>query len=148
MIRFLADASLHHAIVTGCRRREPTIEFLSANEAKLEGVPDPEVLDRAAAQNRILVTSDFQTMPTHFGDFLQIHGSSPGVLLVPRISPLLSLSKTSSSFGVRPIPMNGEIGSYAFRCLSNPTFMAWQRVAPDSRWPVALLNEGIDTPRP
>ena len=61
MIRFLADASLHHAIVTGCRRREPTIEFLSANEAKLEGVPDLEVLYRAAARNRILVTSDFQT---------------------------------------------------------------------------------------
>jgi hypothetical protein len=25
MVRFLADASLHHAIVTGCARREPAI---------------------------------------------------------------------------------------------------------------------------
>ena len=47
-IRFLADASLHHAIVRGCRRREPAIDFLSAHEAKLEGVPDPEVLTFAA----------------------------------------------------------------------------------------------------
>jgi hypothetical protein len=30
MIRFLADASLHHAIVTGCVRREPALDFLSA----------------------------------------------------------------------------------------------------------------------
>jgi hypothetical protein len=32
MIRFLADASLHDAIVTGCLRREPAIDFLSAHE--------------------------------------------------------------------------------------------------------------------
>jgi hypothetical protein len=44
MIRFLADASLRGAIVRGCRRREPAIDFLSANDANLAGVPDPEVL--------------------------------------------------------------------------------------------------------
>lgn len=44
MIRFLADADFNHAIVTGCRREEPAIDFLSANEAQLEGVPDPDVL--------------------------------------------------------------------------------------------------------
>ena len=53
MIRFLADASLHDAIVTGCLRREPAIDFLSAHEATLEGVPDPEVLAFATRQNRI-----------------------------------------------------------------------------------------------
>src|ERR1019366_1583051 len=42
MIRFLADASLHDGIVTGCLRREPAIDFLSAHEGTLEGVPDPE----------------------------------------------------------------------------------------------------------
>ena len=66
MIRFLADASLNDAIVSGCRRREPSIDFLSANAANLEGVPDPRALDIAAEQNRILVTSDFKTMPRHF----------------------------------------------------------------------------------
>ena len=58
MIRFLADASLHDAIITGCLCREPAIDFLSAHEATLEGVPDPEVLAFATHQNRILVTSD------------------------------------------------------------------------------------------
>src|SRR5882724_9109880 len=38
----------------GCLCREPAIDFLSANEAKLEAVPDPEVLAFAAHQNRIL----------------------------------------------------------------------------------------------
>ena len=60
------------------------MDFLSANEANLEGVPDPKVLALAAQEDRILVTHDFQTMPRHFGYFVQSTGSSPGVLLAPR----------------------------------------------------------------
>jgi hypothetical protein len=51
-------------------------------------VPDPEVLALAAAQDRILVSHDFQTMPRHFGDFLQAGNSSPGVILVPQRLPV------------------------------------------------------------
>lgn len=88
MIRFLADADLDYAIVSGCKRREPAIDFLSANDANLEGVPDPIVLALAAEQDRILVSHDFQTMPRHFGTFLQEGGSSPGVFLVKQSSPV------------------------------------------------------------
>jgi predicted nuclease of predicted toxin-antitoxin system len=88
MIRFLADADLNEGIVAGCLRREPTMDFLSANAANLEGLPDPEVLAVATEQGRILVSHDFQTMPGHFGDFLQTHGSSPGVLLLPQYLPI------------------------------------------------------------
>jgi len=41
MIRFLADADLNDSIVAGCLRREPAMDFLSANEANLEGFPIP-----------------------------------------------------------------------------------------------------------
>jgi predicted nuclease of predicted toxin-antitoxin system len=58
------------------------MDFLSANEADLEGVPDSEVLALAANQDRILVSHDFQTMPRHFGDFLQRRGSSPGMQVI------------------------------------------------------------------
>lgn len=88
MIPFLADASFHDAIVTGCLRREPAIDFLSAHQAQLEGVPDPEVLAFATHQNRILVTSDFRTMPGHFGDFLENNGHCAGVFLVKQRAPL------------------------------------------------------------
>jgi hypothetical protein len=88
MVRFLADASLRDAIVTGSLRREPAIDFLSANEAKLEGILDPEVLALATRQNRILVTSDLRTMPRHFGDFLEAHGQCAGVFLVKQRTPL------------------------------------------------------------
>ena len=57
-------------------------------DAHLEGVPDPEVLALAAAENRILVSHDFRTMPRHFGDFLQSGGFSPGLILVPQHMPV------------------------------------------------------------
>jgi predicted nuclease of predicted toxin-antitoxin system len=50
---------------------------MSANEANLEGLSDPEVLALAAELNRILVTHDRQTMPRHFGEFLTGGGSVP-----------------------------------------------------------------------
>ena len=88
MIRFLADADLNYAIVKGCRRLDRAPDFLSANEADLQGVPDPEVLAIAAEQNRILVTCDIETMPRHFGKFLMSRGSSPGVFLVSQSSEI------------------------------------------------------------
>ncbi len=91
MVRFLADASLHHAIVTGCARRQPAIDILSAQSAKLHGMSDPDVLGIAASQGRILVTHDFRTMPKHFAEFLAAGGSSPGVFLVKQQTPLASV---------------------------------------------------------
>jgi predicted nuclease of predicted toxin-antitoxin system len=43
---------------------------------------DPEVLELAAASDRILVTHDVRTMPKHFGEFVTRH-ASPGVILIP-----------------------------------------------------------------
>ena len=91
MVRFLADASLHEGIVSGCIRREPAIDFLSANDARLEGVPDPDVLALAAQQDRVLVTSDLRTMARHFGNFLEAHGHCPGVFLVKQTTPVAAV---------------------------------------------------------
>ena len=82
MIQFLADACLHDGIVSGSRRREPTMDFVSANDARLDGVDDPDLLALAAREDRIVVASDLRTMPGHFGDFLEAHGHCPDVFLV------------------------------------------------------------------
>jgi hypothetical protein len=88
MVRFLADASLHHAIVTGCLRRESKVDFVSARTAKLQGMSDRDVLTLAAAQGRILVTHDFRTLPRHFAEFLATGATSSGVFLVKQQTPL------------------------------------------------------------
>lgn len=70
VVRFQADADLKQAIVTGAVRRQPNLDFQSANAAELEGKKDSEVLQIAAQDGRVLVTHDRKTMPTEFGTFI------------------------------------------------------------------------------
>ncbi|MEP6538596.1 MAG: DUF5615 family PIN-like protein [Bryobacteraceae bacterium] len=81
-IRFQADNDLKFGIVKAVRLREPTIDFVSAQEAGLDGVGDPELLDRAAAEGRVLVSHDRRTMIAHFGAHLAAGKSGPGLLIV------------------------------------------------------------------
>lgn len=80
-IRFQADADLNEDIVLGLARLEPEVDFQSATEAGLRGLADPEVLSRAAQENRILVTHDRRTMPTQFAAFI-VKNTSPGVFII------------------------------------------------------------------
>jgi hypothetical protein len=80
-IRFQADADLNGEIVAGVLRRQPDVDFRSAQEADLRGVPDHEVLALAAGERRILVSHDRRTMPGHFAEFIRQH-TSPGVFII------------------------------------------------------------------
>ena len=85
--RFLADADLKYPIVAGIKKREPRIDFQSAQAERLEGMEDSEVLAIAAARGRILVSHDYGTMPRHFRAFAA-QNSSPGVFLVSQGVPI------------------------------------------------------------
>ena len=80
-MRSQADADLNEDIAVGLVRREPLIDFQTAAEANLRGLPDPQVLALAAHEDRILVTHDRRTIPRHFGDFIS-NQKSPGVVIV------------------------------------------------------------------
>jgi hypothetical protein len=86
-VRYQADNDLRKSIVRGTVRREPRIDFRSAQSARLDNVPDSEVLAMAAREGRILVSHDFQTMPNHFRQFIQ-HQQSPGALLIRQDTPV------------------------------------------------------------
>jgi hypothetical protein len=81
-IRFQADADLNFDIVRAVRQEEPAIDFASAADSQLRGIKDPELLERAAVANRVLVSHDRRTMLDHFRTRLVAGGSSPGVLIV------------------------------------------------------------------
>ena len=87
-IRFQADANFSRWIVKGLLRRHPAMDIQSAEAADLRGLPDPEVLARAAAEGRALLTHDYHTMPQHFGDFLAGGSHSPGVFLLHQNLPI------------------------------------------------------------
>jgi hypothetical protein len=86
--RFQADKDLRSAIRRGTIRREPSIDFQSALELDLDGIPDPEVLCLCAEQGRILVSHDEGSMPQHFREFVLSGNQSPGVLLVAQWTPI------------------------------------------------------------
>jgi hypothetical protein len=86
-IRFQADADFNQIIVKAVLRREPAIDFKTAPAANLAGLQDPEVLTLAAGEQRILITHDRKTMPTHFAEFIQTE-TSWGVLIVPQTLPI------------------------------------------------------------
>jgi predicted nuclease of predicted toxin-antitoxin system len=62
MLRLASDADVHGEIIRGLRRRLPGIDLARAQDALPEGTPDPEVLAWAAAEGRVLITNDRNTM--------------------------------------------------------------------------------------
>jgi len=81
-VRFLADADLNKAIISGVLRREPAIDFLTSHVAGLRKMKDAEVLGLAAEQHRVLVSHDVGTMPAHFRAFRDAGRGSAGVFLI------------------------------------------------------------------
>jgi predicted nuclease of predicted toxin-antitoxin system len=57
-IRLQADADLNFDIVKAVRQQEAAIDFASAADSQLRGIKDPELLERAAVANRVLVSHD------------------------------------------------------------------------------------------
>jgi hypothetical protein len=62
-IRFQADNDLERITVDATLRREPRIDFQTAQAAHLDDLDDEAVLRLAASQSRILVSHDKRTMP-------------------------------------------------------------------------------------
>jgi len=86
-VTYQADANLDARILRGLKRRQPEIDFRGAEEARLIGLSDPEVLRIAAESNRVLVSHDQRTMPGHFAAFVASR-NSPGIIIVSQETSL------------------------------------------------------------
>ena len=90
-IRFQADNDLNNLIVAATFRREPSIDFQFASEARngagLRGISDDQVIAFAAQESRALVTHDRRTVPYHFAGFIP-RSTSPGVFVIAQTMPL------------------------------------------------------------
>jgi hypothetical protein len=84
--KFLADANFDLVILAAAKRREPGLDFQTAQDTGLAGMEDPDVLAVAAQAGRVLLTHDVRTMPRHFAAFISEH-TSTGVILIPQSLP-------------------------------------------------------------
>lgn len=82
-IAFQADNDIDQTIIKALWELEPEIDFQTASDANLHGLDDYTVLELAAFEKRLLISSDQTTMPYHFADFIQSN-ISYGVIIAPQ----------------------------------------------------------------
>lgn len=62
MLRLVSDEDVHDDIIRGLRRREPTLDIVRVVDLGLAQTADPSILEWAAAEQRVLITGDLNTM--------------------------------------------------------------------------------------
>ncbi len=82
MLRFLADENLHGAIVRGLVRRNKDLDILRTQDLDLSGASDAELLEWAAAQDRIIITHDVATLTREAWERVRKQLPVPGVIQV------------------------------------------------------------------
>ena len=89
-LQFQADADFNNSAVVAVKRRWPLIDIRSAARLIPDGLPDVNILELAANQDRVLLTHDVSTMPIHFERFI-VGRQSPGIILVRQTRSLASI---------------------------------------------------------
>ena len=62
MFKLAADHNVDGDILRGIRRRVPDVDLVRAVDAGLSAATDPEILEWAAVERRVLITHDASTM--------------------------------------------------------------------------------------
>jgi hypothetical protein len=88
MLRLLIDQDFDHDILRGLERRIQNLDAVTAHEIGLSEASDPELLEWAAAEGRIVVTHDRKTMPGHAAHRIAAGARMTGVFVVPRQLPI------------------------------------------------------------
>ena len=88
MLRIFVDQDFDHDILRGLHRRLPDLDAITALDAGLARTADPEILGWAAAQNRVVVTHDRNTMPAHAYERVRKGEAMAGVFIIARDMPV------------------------------------------------------------
>ena len=79
MIRYLTDENIPSALADGLRDRG--VDVVRVQEVGLMNTPDPDILEWAAGEERILITYDIRTMPGHAYDRVADGRPMPSVVI-------------------------------------------------------------------
>lgn len=82
MLRLVADENLNQNIMRGLLQREPELDLVSVQEATLAGSGDPEILEWAAHEGRIMLTHDENTLIGYAYRRVRAGESMPGVIVI------------------------------------------------------------------
>lgn len=86
-LKFAVDEDFDHRVLRAIRRCWPNLDILSVQDAGRRSAPDPEVLDWAASEDRIILSNDRATLRDFAYARAEAGLSMPGVFLVrPQVS--------------------------------------------------------------
>ena len=88
MLRLAADENFNNNIIRGLVRQKPDIDIIRIQDVKLSGIDDPEILEWAAQQNRVLLTHDVTTITKYAYERIEGGEPMPGVFEVHRLAPI------------------------------------------------------------
>jgi hypothetical protein len=92
--RFLADNDFSDHIVDGLYRIEPSIDILTVREVGMQAIPDPEILEYAAREARIILTHDLNTMVGFAYERIKMRKPMAGLIAIPqRIGPRIPIDQ-------------------------------------------------------
>ena len=81
-MRFLADENFNGTLLTALRHALPDLDILRVQDTEMLASPDPELLEWAANEERILLTHDVRTMTRFAYDRVKAGLPMPGIIEV------------------------------------------------------------------
>lgn len=86
MIRLISDENFHGDVVRGLFLRRPQLDLIRVQDVGLNQIPDPELLEWAASNDRIVLTLDKSTMPEYAYERIIRGEPMPGVFVADRMT--------------------------------------------------------------
>jgi hypothetical protein len=105
MLRLLIDEDVHGDIVNGLRRRQPTLDVVRVQDVGLSHTPDPDILEWAAQQGRVVVSVDKKTLAVAAWDRVARSEPMPGVAILRTI---LSIGQAVNELEIVTLAGNPE----------------------------------------
>lgn len=84
MLRLLVDEDFNGRIVRGVLRLLPELDLVQVREIGMLSTSDPDILARAAVEDRVLLTHDAKTMPAFAYDRVRAGQPMPGLVVCPQ----------------------------------------------------------------
>jgi hypothetical protein len=88
MLRLVSDENFNGDIVRGLLRRQPELDIVRVQDVGLMQTPDPDILEWAANQDRLLLSHEVSTVPPAAYQRIGDGKPLPGVFIVPDRMPI------------------------------------------------------------
>jgi hypothetical protein len=88
VLKLVSDENFDGAILRGLYRRRPDLDVVRVQDVGLNATPDPDILQWAAVEGRILLTHDRETVPSFAYQRVRAGQAMPGVFLVSDLMPI------------------------------------------------------------